>query len=158
MTEGALALPQDYADLLRALVEADAEFVLVGGWAVAVHGHGRATDDLDVLVRPTPENAVRVYRGLDAFGAPLAFHGVTEDLFAKPGYGYRVGRKPLLIEVLTRISGVSFDDAVTNAVIVHVAGVRVPVLRFVSNGRVLQVVALDAQREPVLVRGDPADA
>jgi hypothetical protein len=49
-----LKLPHDYSDLLLELLDAGAEFVVVGGWAVAVHGHGRATDDLDILVRPTP--------------------------------------------------------------------------------------------------------
>ena len=42
----------------------------VGGHAVAYYGHPRATKDLDVLVRPTPENAERVYRALASFGAP----------------------------------------------------------------------------------------
>lgn len=46
-----LVLPQDYADLLHEFARGGVEFVLIGGWAVAVHGHGRATDDMDVLVR-----------------------------------------------------------------------------------------------------------
>jgi hypothetical protein len=82
MTE--LDLPQDYVDLLLELLEASAEFVVIGGWAVAVHGHGRATDDLEILVRPTPENAAKVYKALQRFGAPLAAHRVTADLFAQP--------------------------------------------------------------------------
>jgi hypothetical protein len=90
-----LELPQEYSDLLLELLDASAEFVVVGGWAVAVHGHGRATDDLDILVRPTPENAQRVYDGLLRYGASLAVHGVTSDLFGKQGDGYRIGVKPV---------------------------------------------------------------
>jgi hypothetical protein len=71
-----LELPEDYSDLLLELLDAGAEFVVVGGWAVAVHGHGRATDDLDILVRPTPENAEKIYRALERFGGPLVAHGV----------------------------------------------------------------------------------
>jgi hypothetical protein len=123
-----LELPQDYVDLLSELAEGDVEYLLVGGWAVAVHGHVRATDDLDVFVRATPENAARVYAALQRFGAPLEQHGVTEGLFATERYGYRMGRKPLLIEVLTTIDGVTFDEARKDAVTVEVGAVRVPVI------------------------------
>lgn len=86
-----LDLPQDYLDFLHALSEADAEFLSIGGWAVAVHGHASATDDLDVLVRPSADNAVAVVRALQTFGAPMTEHNVTEGLFARPRYGYDGG-------------------------------------------------------------------
>lgn len=63
-------LPDDFQDLLAELHDAGAEFEVVGGHAVAFHGHPRATKDLDVLIRPTAANASRVYRALAAFGAP----------------------------------------------------------------------------------------
>jgi hypothetical protein len=94
-----LVLPQDYADLLHEFARGGVEFVLIGGWAVAVHGHGRATDDMNVLVRATPENAARVYGALQRFGAPLDAHGVTAGLFAQACYGYRVGLEPLLADI-----------------------------------------------------------
>lgn len=123
-----IELPDDYVDLLRELDAASAEYLLVGGWAVAVHGHGRATDDLDVFVRPTADNAKKVISALARFGAPIAAHGVTEELFSKEGYGYRMGRKPLLIELLTTIDGVSFDEASNAREIVEIGGIRVPVI------------------------------
>lgn len=122
------ALPDDFRDFLVALADARAEFVLIGGWAVAVHGRPRATEDLDILVRATPENAERVYRALAAFGAPLAAHGVHRELFASEGYGYRFGVKPNLVEVLTTISGVGFDAAVADAPSVEIDGRRIPVI------------------------------
>jgi hypothetical protein len=79
---------------------------------MALHGHGRGTDDLDVLVRPTAANAKQVFQALVRFGAPVAAHGVTEGLFAQCGYGYRMGVKPNLIEILTRVDGIEFDEAV----------------------------------------------
>lgn len=89
---GALdALPDDFRDLLVALVDAHADFVLIGGWAVAVHGRPRATEDLDVFVRPSSDNATRVHRALAAFGAPVAAHRVSSELFESEGYGYRFG-------------------------------------------------------------------
>jgi hypothetical protein len=68
-------------------------------------------DDLDILVRATPSNAARVYAARAAFGAPMAAHGVREELFDSEGLGYRTGIKPKLIEVLTTIDGLSFDEA-----------------------------------------------
>ncbi|HVW25640.1 MAG TPA: nucleotidyltransferase [Polyangiaceae bacterium] len=106
-----LGLNQDYKDLLICLADEGADFLLIGGWALALHGHGRGTDDMDVFVRAEPENAERVFRALVAFGAPVAAHGVTASLFATPGYGYRVGMRPNLIELLTTIDGVTFDEA-----------------------------------------------
>ena len=123
-----LRLPLDYQDLIQEFIRARVEFLLIGGWAVAVHGHGRATDDMDLLVRPTPENASRVYAALQSFGAPLAQHGVNEGLFSRERYGYRIGRKPLLIEILTTIDGVDFEEASAEALMVQVEGLTIPVI------------------------------
>jgi hypothetical protein len=83
---------------------------------------------MDLFVDASEENSVRVFDALDRFGAPLALHGVTAGLFAQDEYGYRVGRKPLLIEVLTAIDGVSFAEAEEAAVHVQVADFVVPVI------------------------------
>ena len=104
-------LPHDFADLLTELCEADVEFLLVGGWAVILYGHVRATDDMDIFVRASKTNSERVVAALEAFGAPLRAHGVTSGNFAKEGDAYRFGIAPLKVEVLTKISGVSFDEA-----------------------------------------------
>ena len=67
-----IELPTDFRDVLVELADAGASFVVIGGYAVAFHGHVRATKDIDILVKPSPENAARVFRALVAFGAPLA--------------------------------------------------------------------------------------
>lgn len=123
-----LHLPQDYEDLLTEFVQGHVEFLLIGGWAVAAHGHGRATDDMDLLIRPTSDNAQRVYAALQRFGAPLAQHGVDQGLFSRERYGYRLGRKPMLIEVLTTIDGVDFEEAASQAITISVAGLSIPVI------------------------------
>lgn len=109
--DGLAKLPRDFADLLVELCEAQAEFLLVGGWAVILYGHVRATEDMDVFVRPSRANSERVFAALEAFGAPLRAHGVSSQHFANEGDAYRFGIAPLKIEVLTKISGVSFDEA-----------------------------------------------
>ncbi len=75
-------LPEDFCDLLLELADAGAEFVLLGGHAVAFHGHPRATKDMDVLIKPDVSNAERVYRALAAFGAPLEAFQVGAADFA----------------------------------------------------------------------------
>ncbi|MCB9739545.1 MAG: hypothetical protein H6747_09780 [Deltaproteobacteria bacterium] len=123
-----LELPQDYEDLLTALVAEAVDFVLIGGWAVAVHGHGRATDDLDLLVRANAANAEAILRALHAFGAPIEQHGVDATLFATEGPGYRMGRRPVLVEILTKISGIDYAEATRDTVPVQVGAVTVRVI------------------------------
>ena len=119
-------LPQDFTDLLIELCEAKAEFLLVGGWAVILYGHVRATDDMDIFVRPSAPNSAKVFAALEAFGAPLRNHAVSAEHFASPGPAYRFGIAPLKIEVLTKISGVSFDEALKGSNTFELDGYRIP--------------------------------
>ena len=119
-------LPQDFTDLLIELCEAQAEFLLVGGWAVILYGHVRATDDMDVFVRPSQKNSERVYAALQAFGAPLQAHAVAPEHFAKEGDAYRFGIAPLKVEILTKISGVSFDEALRDSKTFELDGYLIP--------------------------------
>lgn len=91
-------LPSDFADLLLALLECDVQFLLVGGYAVAHHGHARATKDIDVWVRPGEDNADRVIRALREFGAPLVSLGVTRTDFVTAGQTVQIGVAPLRID------------------------------------------------------------
>jgi hypothetical protein len=104
-------LPTDFADVLVELLEAGVRFLLVGGYAVAHHGHPRATKDIDIWVCPDPENADRVIRALRRFGAPLASLGVTRDDFLTAGQTVQIGVAPLRIDLLTELAGVDFQSA-----------------------------------------------
>ena len=139
------SLAPDFRDVLTELADANAEFLLIGGWAMAYHGHVRGTDDLDILVRPTADNAKRVFHALAKFGAPVAAHGVTEGLFAKKRYGYRFGIKPHLIEILTTIDGVDFDTASENQQSIEI------------EGRTIPVIALEPLRRNKTAAGRPKD-
>jgi hypothetical protein len=119
-------LPQDFADLLIELCAADAEFLLVGGWAVVLYGHVRATDDMDIFVRASEANSERVFAALEAFGAPLRAHSVGPEHFAREGDAYRFGIAPLKIEILTKISGVSYDDALRGSQTFELEDHRIP--------------------------------
>lgn len=123
-----IELPDDFRDLLVELSDAGAAFVVVGGHAVAFHGHVRATKDLDVLVRPDVDNAARVYRALAAFGAPLDTFEVTEADFADYDGVLQIGVPPRRIDLITRATGISFDDAVASGDAFELEGRTIPVI------------------------------
>lgn len=106
----ATGMNQDFLDVLGALVDCGVDFVVVGAHALAVHGIPRATGDIDILVRPSLDNAQRVLAALHAFGAPVDAHGVAEEDFSNPGYVYQIGLPPRRIDFLTEVSGLSFDE------------------------------------------------
>lgn len=99
----------DFRDLFVELSAAGAEFLVVGAHAVMFYTVPRYTKDLDIWVRPTRDNAQRVYRALAAFGAPL--DALTEDDLAIPGTIFQIGMAPNRIDILTSIQGVDFETA-----------------------------------------------
>jgi hypothetical protein len=102
-------LQKDLREFVELLNSHGAEFLVVGGHAVAFHGHPRFTGDIDFLIRPSVENATRVLSALYAFGfgdLPL-----TVDDFVKPGNVVQLGRPPNRIDLLTSISGVEVENA-----------------------------------------------
>lgn len=100
---------EDFLELLTALNVADARYLVVGAYAVGVHGRPRATKDLDVWVEASPANAARVLMALRTFGAPLG--DLTETDLSVPGTGFQMGAPPRRIDILTKISGVDFAPA-----------------------------------------------
>jgi hypothetical protein len=119
-------LNQDFVEMLSALSEAGADHLVVGAHALAAHGYPRATGDLDILVRPTPGNAERVWRALVSFGAPLS--QLTMADLSAPDVVFQIGVVPCRVDILTSISGVDFDDAWSGRKIVRIAGIDVAVL------------------------------
>jgi len=99
----------DFVELLQAFAEAEVRFLVVGAYALALHGRPRATGDLDLWVEATPENAPRVIRALRAFGAPLGH--ITEANFSQPGIVFQIGLSPRRIDLLTELTGLSFSEA-----------------------------------------------
>jgi hypothetical protein len=121
-------LNEDFVDALRCLQSAAVEFVVVGAHALAAHGIARATGDIDIFVRPSVENAARVMQALTEFGAPLAAHQVNERDFTVAGTVYQIGLPPRRIDLLTEISGVSFDEAWSSRIAADVGGMQLAFL------------------------------
>lgn len=80
------------------VVAAEVRFLVVGAYAVIHYAELRYTKDLDVWVDPTPDNAMRVYKALASFGAPL--QGVTRENFMDPGLVFQIGVEPSRVGVL----------------------------------------------------------
>ncbi|MBT9556111.1 MAG: hypothetical protein IV100_08790 [Myxococcales bacterium] len=104
----------DLSEWVELLASEKVEFVIVGGHAVAWHGHPRFTGDIDFLMRATPENARRVARVLERFG--FGSLGVTEQDLLTEGQVIQLGRPPNRIDVLTSITGVATDEVFRNRV------------------------------------------
>jgi hypothetical protein len=127
---------RDFVEMLSALSAEGAEYLVVGAHAMAAHGVPRATGDLDLWVRPSPPNAARVRDALVRFGAPL--HDLTVEDLASRDMVFQIGLPPARIDILTSISGLSFDDAWSRRLAVRIGSLQVPILSredFIRNKR-----------------------
>lgn len=99
----------DFKELLSVLNAHSVKYLVVGAYAVSMHAQPRATKDLDIWIKPDPENAKAVYGALREFGAPL--EGLTIADFGERGPFFHMGREPVAVDILTEIPGVEFDAA-----------------------------------------------
>lgn len=142
----------DFRDMLSALCDAGADFLVIGAYALAAHGFPRATGDLDIWVRPTPENAQRVWNALRSFGAPTS--RLRPNDFHSPDVVYQIGVAPRRIDILTSVTGLTFEAAWPNRHTVEVEGLSIAFLGrsdLVANKRATgrpQDVADVARLEP----------
>jgi predicted nucleotidyltransferase len=119
-------LNKDYKEMLQCLLEENVRFLLVGAYAVAVHGFPRATKDIDFFVWATPENAANLMRALTKFGAPL--HDISEADLSSEGVVFQIGNSPRRIDIITNISGIKFEQAYANKTTISIEGIEVPVI------------------------------
>ncbi len=123
---GESGFPVDFVDFVHAMNTRGVEYLLVGGYAVGVYGHVRATVDIDFFYRRTSENVTRLLAALQDFGAPP----VTLDRshLEMPDAVTAFGEPPMRIDLLSEICGVSFDAAQVESMEARVAGEAVPVI------------------------------
>ncbi|HEX6184611.1 MAG TPA: nucleotidyltransferase [Pyrinomonadaceae bacterium] len=119
-------LNQDFREMLSCLKDEGVDFIVVGAYALAAHGLIRATGDIDVWLRNSPDNAQKVLRALARFGAPTS--DLSEEDFTTPDTILQLGVEPRRIDLMTGIDGVDFDEAAHSKVRVDVDGVAVFVL------------------------------
>lgn len=104
-----MKLPPDLHAFIASLNAAGVKYVIVGGYAVAFHGHPRFTGDIDFFVEATPENAVKVTQALAHFG--FASLGLKPEDFTNPDAVIQLGYPPNRVDIITRIEGVTFAEA-----------------------------------------------
>ena len=119
-------LNKDYRDMIECLLKAGVDFMLVGGYAVALHGWPRTTFDIDFWIMANPENAKAVVQAIRAFGAPLM--DLTEADFHKPGMVFQIGAAPQRIDIISAIDGLDYAEAVGRAVRMNVDGLAIKVI------------------------------
>lgn len=106
---GAMEIPSDFKELLELFNAHKVEYLVVGGYALAFHGAPRVTGDIDLLIRPVSENAERILDALDAFG--FGSLGLAAEDFTRPGNVVQLGVPPIRIDILTSVTGVSWEKA-----------------------------------------------
>jgi predicted nucleotidyltransferase len=119
-------LNSDYKDILSQLSEKKVKFLLVGAYAMAVHGYPRSTMDIDLWIMPDPENAILVLKALKSFGAPVADLS-AEDLQME-GLIFQIGIAPRRINILTSIDGLNFEEVFARSELIDIEGILVNVL------------------------------
>ena len=106
--------------------EKKVKFILVGAYAMAVHGYPRSTMDIDLLVMPDQENALLTLQALDDFGA--AIQDLSAEDLQREGLIFQIGVAPCRIDILTSIDGLKFEDAFTNSELINIEGIPIHVL------------------------------
>ena len=119
-----MELNPDFQEFLRSFVGHDVRFLIVGGYALAAHGHPRYTKDLDVWVWTDSSNAESVVEALEEFG--FGGLGLTPADFEEPELVVQLGREPQRIDILTFATGLVFEEAYEHRVLVDIGGLSVP--------------------------------
>lgn len=104
----------DFKELLKLLNAHAVEYVIVGGYALAFHGVPRYTGDIDILINPTVSNSERIWAALDEFG--FGSVGLSAKDFQQPDKVIQLGVPPVRVDLITSITGVSIEEALTNSV------------------------------------------
>ncbi|MGF1657493.1 MAG: nucleotidyl transferase AbiEii/AbiGii toxin family protein [Verrucomicrobiales bacterium] len=117
-------LNPDFRDFIALLTKHKVRFLVVGGYAVALHGFPRYTGDIDFFVKTSPENAQALTATFTDFG--FSELGVTVQDFLREDFVIEIGREPRKIQVLTGIDGVSFEECDMAKDTVELDGVEIP--------------------------------
>jgi hypothetical protein len=127
---------KDFEDLLRLFNAHRVEYLIVGSYALAFHGAPRYTGDMDLFVKAEIDNARRIIAALEAFG--FGSVGLKPEDFIQPNNVIQLGYPPVRIDLITSISGVSWDDAFPHREIGRYGAVAVSFIgrnQYISNKR-----------------------
>jgi len=135
----------DFEDLLTHLNAEVARYLIVGAYAVGIYAQPRATKDLDIFIGSDTANGEAIWRALAKFGAPVA--DIPPDELAEPYTFFTWGNPPFRVDILTRISGVTFEQAWSRRMIHIVNGETGLTAPFISAADLI-ANKLEAGRDP----------
>lgn len=115
----------DFREFIQAMNNHDVEYILVGGYAVILHGYRRVTGDMDIWVNRTRENYLKLTHAFQAFGLPLFDMTESKFLDVDAADVFSYGRPPVSIDIITKLKGVDFDDAYPQAQIFNEEGLMI---------------------------------
>ena len=116
-------LSRDFREFVTLLEQYNVRYMVVGGYAVAIHGHPRYTKDLDIWIWVHEKNAKNILAALSEFGFDSL--GLTEDDFLTIGYMIQLGLPPNRIDILTKADGLEFENCYDSRVIIEIEGMPV---------------------------------
>lgn len=120
----------DFRDFIFALNKHDVEYILVGGYAVILHGYRRSTGDMDVWINRTENNYLKLAKAFFEFGLPLHEMKPERFLNANETDVFSFGRPPVSIEILTQLKGVDFNGAFERSKIIEEEGLKIRLIHF----------------------------
>lgn len=115
----------DFREFIQAMNNHDVEYILVGGYAVILHGYRRVTGNMDIWVNRTKENYLKLAHAFQEFGLPI--FDMTESKFLDTDTAdvFSYGRPPVSIDIITKLKGVNFDDAYPQAQVFNEEGLMI---------------------------------
>ena len=118
---------QDFVDFLELLNKNEVEYLLVGGYAVILHGYVRSTGDIDLWVKKSKENYLKIKKAYEGFGAPI----FAENQFLKSEFDvWSIGREPNKIEILTHVDGLEFKESLEKCSWFDLDQLKIPYIYF----------------------------
>ncbi|WEK37968.1 MAG: hypothetical protein P0Y53_10700 [Candidatus Pseudobacter hemicellulosilyticus] len=126
---------EDFRDFIQALNNQNVDYILVGGYAVILHGYRRVTGDMDIWVKRTKENYTKLSRAFAEFRLPL--FDMTEERFLNTEQVdvFSFGRPPVSIDIITELKGVDFGEAFAQAQVYDESGLMI---RFLHLNNLIQ--------------------
>ncbi len=118
-----IQIPHDFFEFIQLLNEHEVDYLIVGGYAVAMHGYVRYTGDIDFFIALNPQTARGMVQVFRKFG--LSVPELDENLFLTPGKIIRIGVEPMLLEVMNQIDGVNFAECYDERVVLDINGISV---------------------------------
>jgi hypothetical protein len=135
----------DFQDFIHALNQAEVKYILIGGYAVILHGYNRSTGDMDIWVERTVENYQRLQEALRNFGMPFFDMTLDNFLHNEQVDVFRFGKPPASIDIINRLKGLSFDETYKTSIVMMVEDLKV------------RVLSLEGLKQSKTISGRPKD-